>query len=193
MQKQQTKEQRIEELEKRCANFLENIERVTERNAELVAAEENTFLHSPTYIKLCESIEFLKDCRKFDEIEIARLKGKIPSLEEKCLNLYKDNKEMLEHLNQSDYEYFIGLTQNWHEAFEYRKQRDEIHRLNGKVEQLKFSLEQRDKEIERLQMALGEKRLQKDRQEQKTETDTLETESQDLPYERKKTKSRAGR
>uniref|UniRef100_UPI003FF107F1 hypothetical protein n=1 Tax=Roseburia sp. TaxID=2049040 RepID=UPI003FF107F1 len=154
------KDQRIKELEKQCTNFMEAIDRVTKRNAELVAAEENTFLHSPTYIQFCEEIKFIKACRKLDEVEIARLKGKIPRMDDSLRNLYQDNKEMLEHSNQGDCEYFIGITQNWHEAFEYRNQSDEIHRLNGEVEQLKFVLEQRDREIERLQIELGEKKVQ---------------------------------
>lgn len=172
----QTKDQKIKELETRYTSLLETMDIISKRNAELADAEENTFLHSPTYIQYCEEIKFLKACMRLDEIEIANLKGKIPQVEDSLRNLYQDNKEMLAHANQEDCEYFIGLTQNWHEAFEYRKQSNEIHRLNGQVEQLKLSLEQRDKEIERLQIELG-KKIQESTQEEEKGTNNNELEA----------------
>ena len=154
----QTKEERIAILEERIAVYESAVERLEKRNAELVAAEEGTFLHSPTYIQMKEYAAFMENINKLNEYHSASLRTQIKRADDSIQQILEDNKKITSE--SADIDYFVGITENWHDAFEFEKLKKEIMELQGKIEQKDQSIKVRDEEISRLQLALGEKIVQ---------------------------------
>lgn len=120
---------------------------------DLVNAEENTFLHSPTYLQMQKEIDFLKNLEKLNQRHLASTKATLHKWDEGYQQVYEDNKKFVK--NYSNMEYFIGITNNWREAKEYQKLKDEICILTGKLEQKEISLSDREKEISNLQKEIS--------------------------------------
>lgn len=154
-----TKEARIQELEKELNTYKEYVERISARNAELVAAEEGTFLHSPTYLQMQEEIKFLKNLEKLNQIHLASTKAQVIKADDACRQIYEDNKRLTsEHTDRS---YFIGITENWRSAQEYQELKGENASLQGKIEQKEIAIADRDAEITRLQDEIAKVVLEK--------------------------------
>lgn len=154
-----TKETKIRELEKELNTYKEYVERISARNAELVAAEEETFLHSPTYLQMQEEIKFLRNLEKLNQIHLASTKEQAIKADNACRQIYEDNKRLTsEHTDRS---YFIGITENWRSAQKYQELKGENSSLQGKIEQKEISIADRDAEIARLQDEIAKLVLEK--------------------------------
>lgn len=160
----QSKDAKISHLESMLAMYTENCELLGKRNSELVEAEEGTFMHSPTYLQMKEKISFLENLNKLNDIHVASIKKRAFIVEEDIKQIYEDNKNLTSE--KADIEYFIGITENWHEAREYEKLKKEICELRGKIEQKKLALQNRDMEIENLQERLAQKEVVENKKNQ---------------------------
>lgn len=160
----ETKDQKINRLQEMLDGFRKYIEQVDKRNAELLQAEEGTFLHSPTYLQMKEELDFVKNLNKLNEIHIASIKGQLHKADDNYRQVFIDNKALTSE--KADREYFVGITENQRTAREYQKLKQEVFDLQGKVEQQELSIADRDNEIHRLQMLLAEKTIEKQRLEQ---------------------------
>lgn len=149
-----TKETQIKELKEEIERYKSYLEEASKRNKELVDSEEDTFLHSPTYLQMQEEIKFLKSLNKMNEYHLASAQGRFHKINEDFRQVYEDNKRFIEH--SSDKEYFVGITENWRDAREYQKLKYETLELKGKIEQKDLSIADRDSEIERLRKELAE-------------------------------------
>ncbi|MDD3414257.1 MAG: hypothetical protein PHY47_09675 [Lachnospiraceae bacterium] len=151
----QSKDEKINHLEKLVAMYQENCEQLGKRNAELVDAEEDTFMHSPTYLQMKEKIIFLENINKLNDMHVASIKKSSLVVEDDVRQIYEDNKKLTSE--KADIEYFVGITENWRDAMEYEKLKKEICELQGKIEQKNLSIQDRDAEIENLQERLAQK------------------------------------
>lgn len=68
----ETKDQKINRLQAMLDSYKEYTMRVDKRIAELVQAEEGSFLHSPTYIQMKEELAFVKNLNELNEIHLNR-------------------------------------------------------------------------------------------------------------------------
>ena len=160
----QSKDEKIEDLEKRVAMYIEIVESMSKRNAELVEAEEGTFMHSPTYLQMKEKISFLESLNILNDAHVASIKKRAYVVEADVRQIWEDNRKLTSE--KADIEYFTGITENWHEAWEYEKLKKEIYELKGKVDQKDLALKDRNMEIEKLQerLALAEKEKNQEQQ-----------------------------
>lgn len=158
---QKSKQARIRELENELSMYKEFLEKTNERNRELVDAEEGTFLHSPTYLQMKEQLRFLENLVKLDESHLAEQKKAAKKADSAFLQVYEDNKRLL--AAHTDIDYFIGITENWHNALEYKKISERIIELEAKTEQMELFIADRDKEIERLHIILSEKQMKEEK------------------------------
>ena len=153
----ETKEAKIARLESLIKKYEDVINHLTNRNKELVAAEEETFLHSPTYLQMQEHLSFVKDLLELTEINLANQKKTAMKIEDTVRQVYEDNKRLV--AEKANGEYFAGITEFYHDSKEYMSLKDENMRLSAKVDTLKESLKERETEIERLQLLLAEQIL----------------------------------
>lgn len=150
----QTKEDKIRELEETNKRQMEYIDYLSKREQELVAAEEGTFLHSPTYLQLQSERDFFKNLNALNEINLAAQKKRTLVFDDKVKQIYEDNRQLT--AKNADMEYFIGIVENRHDAKEYMELREKISGLEAKVDQQAESIANRDAEIEQLQKRLAE-------------------------------------
>lgn len=68
-----------------------------------------------------EKINFLENLNKLYNIHLANMKGSRLIAEDELKQIYEDNKRLTSE--KADIEYFIGITENWHNATEYEKQK----------------------------------------------------------------------
>ena len=157
MAKRQSKTQR---LQSELDNYKKWLQESEARNQKLRDNAENSFLNSATYNQMMEKIGFIEALNKLNESHIKHLESQKRKVDESIQQVFADNKAMMEHYKEDGEEnsYFIGLTENWHEAKEYTKLKSEIADLKGKVEGLETLLKDRDTEINRLQGVVGELR-----------------------------------
>lgn len=184
----QSKEAKIKELEKRLADTMKWLEDTQKRNAVMAEQAEQGFLNSPTYYQMQQELEFFKSLSKLNDIHLASAKKQTMRADEHLRQVYEDNKRMCEH--EGDTEYWIGITECWREAKEYEKLREEIRELKGKVEQQEQSIADRDAEIHRLQMVIGEFKCENPTttlpsEQSSEELETLHKENQELTEENK--------
>lgn len=154
-----TKAVRIVELEKELVMYQGLLEKTQKRNRELVNAEEGTFLHSPTYIQMKEQINFLEKLGALDKNHMDSVIKQSKKTDAAIRQIYEDNKRLTE--GHTDIEYFIGITENWHSASEFKKLEEKILELEATIEQKTLAIENRDAEVYRLQMRLAEEIIDK--------------------------------
>lgn len=136
-----------------------NMEALYNANQKLVEQAEQDFLNSPTYQQMRDRITFLESVVKLDEYHIQSLKADMQKIDDKTRQIYEDNRKLVE--NKDNTEYFIGITENYHDAEEYMELRHQILNEKGKVDGLKLSLSDRDNEIVRLQGNITELKKEK--------------------------------
>ena len=100
-----------------------------------------------------QELERFKSLNKLNDVHLASVKKQSISMDEHTRQIYEDNKRMCEH--EADTNYWEGITENWHDAKEYEKLRDEIHELKVNLEQKEQSIADRDAEINRLQWIIA--------------------------------------
>lgn len=128
-----TKDMQINELKQQLELYMEMVETLSKRNYELVNIEEDTFIHSPTFLQMKEEIAFQKNLNKLNECSIASAKAQIRKADNQLRQIYTDNQRLTSE--KADAEYFIGITENFREAFEYQQLKNDIARLEGKLEE----------------------------------------------------------
>lgn len=153
-----TKESKIKELEERVKSLQESLEILSKRNNEMALRAEDSFLNSPTYCQMMEKISFIESLNKLNESHIKHLEKQKEKVSEAVQQVFADNKAMMEHYREGDEEnpYFIGITENWHDAKEYMKLKSDVSEFKGKVSALEILLKDREDEITRLQGVVGE-------------------------------------
>ena len=106
---------------------------------------------------MMEKIGFIEALNKLNESHIKHLGSQKEKVAEAVQQVFADNKAMMEHYKEGDEEnpYFIGLTENWHDAKEYMKLKSDIAELKGKVEGLETLLKDRNAEISNLQWIIA--------------------------------------
>lgn len=149
-----TKESQIQELKKQLEEYRGYVDSLCARNNELINAEENTFLNSPSYLQMKEQIKFLKNINELHEITIASLKKREIKDFENYRQVFLDNKKLTEE--KADSEYFIGIAQNWRDANEYQKLKNENYRLQGKIEQLNITDQNKTDQINQYILRIAE-------------------------------------
>lgn len=149
----QSKDEKIKDLEKRLVETQKLFEQVSKRNQEMIQQAENSFLNSATYNQMKQELERLKSLNKLNDIHLASVKKQSISMDEYTKQIYEDNKRMCE--NEANTNYWVGITENWHDAKEYEKLRNEIHELKGMLEQEEQAIADRDTEINRLQWIIA--------------------------------------
>lgn len=152
-----TQEKDIGHLSEMNRLMEENLERLSKRNQELVAVEEGTFLHSPTYLQMKEQIRFLNNRLNSLETEVAFEKGMARKQDAMVNQIFEDNKKLTSE--KADEEYFVGITENYYDAWEYKKLTESNIKLSAQVETQKDCIKARDAEIERLQMQVAEYKI----------------------------------
>lgn len=157
MAKRQSKTQK---LQSELDNYKKWLQESEARNKKMREQAENSFLNSATYCQMMEKIGFIEALNNLNQSHIKHLESQKKKVDESIQQVFADNKAMMEHYKEDGEEnsYFIGLTENWHEAKEYTKLKSEIADLKGKVEGLETLLKDRDTEINRLQGVVGELR-----------------------------------
>jgi hypothetical protein len=143
----------IKDLEKKLQSAQDRLEWMSARNSEMVNNAEKEFLHSPTYNKMLQEIEYLKALKCLCENHIYDIKKTMKSSNDTVRQIYNDNKAFYEH--RTDDEYFIGITENWHAANEYIKLQNELRRLESVIEGQEQIIADRDNEISRLQEVIS--------------------------------------
>lgn len=119
-----------------------------EQNDRIQKNAEQEYLNSRTYIEMQEKIEFLESLVNLNKTAIEDAEARVQKSNSEIVQIYEDNKRLLEH--QKDTDYFIGITENWHYAWEYKKLQQEIDRLKGYINAQSVFLIQREDEIKRL-------------------------------------------
>ena len=157
MAKRQSKTQR---LQAELNNYKKWLQESEARNQKMREQAENSFLNSATYCQMMEKIGFIEALNNLNQSHIKHLESQKRKADESIQQIFTDNKAMMEHYKEDGEEnpYFIGLTENWHDAKEYTNLKSEIADLEGKVEGLNTLLKDRDDEITRLQGVVGELR-----------------------------------
>lgn len=157
MAKRQSKTQK---LQSELDNYKKWLQESEARNKKMREQAENSFLNSATYCQMMEKIGFIEALNNLNQSHIKHLESQKRKVDESIQQIYTDNKAMMEHYKEDGEEnpYFIGLTENWHDAKEYTNLKSEIADLEGKVEGLNTLLKDRDDEITRLQGVVGELR-----------------------------------
>lgn len=157
MAKRQSKTQR---LQAELNNYKKWLQESEARNQKMREQAENSFLNSATYCQMMEKIGFIEALNNLNQSHIKHLESQKRKVDESIQQIFTDNKAMMEYYKEDGEEnpYFIGLTENWHDAKEYTNLKSEIADLEGKVEGLKTLLKDRDDEITRLQGVVGELR-----------------------------------
>ena len=154
MAKRQSKTQR---LQSELNNYKKWLQESEARNQKMREQAENSFLNSATYCQMMEKIGFIEALNNLNQSHIKHLESQKRKVDESIQQIYTDNKAMMEHYKEDGEEnpYFIGLTENWHEAKEYTKLKSEIADLKGKVEGLETLLKDRNAEISNLQWIIA--------------------------------------
>lgn len=176
----ETKDAKIARLEKKLSMYEESIERLSQRNKELIEAEEETFLHSPTYLQMQEQLQFVKNLLELTEINLANQKKAAMKVDDTIRLVHEDNKRLVSE--KANEEYFVGITENYRAAWEYKKLTNENIRLSAKVETLKGSIKEREAEIERLQLRLAEKEIEEQREQEEKAAEEGEKEISEAQF-----------
>lgn len=161
MAKRQSKTQsKTQRLQSELNNYKKWLQESEARNQKMREQAENSFLNSATYCQMMEKIGFIEALNNLNQSHIKHLESQKRKADESIQQIFTDNKAMMEHYKEDGEEnpYFIGLTENWHDAKEYTNLKSEIADLEGKVEGLNTLLKDRDDEITRLQGVVGELR-----------------------------------
>ena len=137
-----------QELEKEICKLGKQNRMLMEQNDRILKNTEQEFLNSQTYIEMQEKIGFLESLVKLDEAALADAEARVRKSTAEIIQIYKDNKKFLAH--QEDIDYFTGITENWHYAWEYEKLEQEISRLKGHISTKDILIIQRDEEIKKL-------------------------------------------
>lgn len=115
---------------------------------------ESSFLNSPTYIQMKEKIAQLESQANLSELGRISAKGSArrdADLENKIL---ADNKAFLEHKGDTDY--FVGITECLRDLKEINIIKGQLSEAEGKIEEYKTIIAERDAEIDRLQGVVAE-------------------------------------
>lgn len=139
----------IQELKESLAIYQESVEQLTKQNADLIRTKEEAFKSSPSYSQMQNRISYLESLNKLTEQKLASAESKIRRMDDAARQVYADNQKLISENTEA--EYFIGITENYHEAEEWQELRHENMRLQGKIHQLQESISLRDAEILRLQ------------------------------------------
>lgn len=161
-----------QELEKDIRTLMKKNNMLMEQNDRILKNTEQEYLNSWTYCEMQEKIDFLESIVKLDKAAIANAEARIQKSTQEITQIYEDNKRLVEH--HADTDYFVGITENWHAAWEYEKLQSEINRLKGHISANTVLLIQREDEIKRLQGVVGS--LKKELQSQE-KVPNIETES----------------
>lgn len=152
------RQSRTQKLQAELNNYKKWLQESEARNQKLREQAENSFLNSATYCQMMEKMGFIEALNNLNQSHIKHLESKKRKVDESIQQVLADNKAMMEHYKEDGEEnpYFIGLTENWHQAREYMKLKNEVSDLKGKVSGLETLLKDRDTEITRLQGVVGE-------------------------------------
>lgn len=142
------KKKSAKKLEKDLQQLLIERDHFADLNKRLLDNAEQNFVNSTKYNEMAEQIKFLELSLKSREQIIEELEVRISKQEADINQLYIDNKKMIDNIDSEAY--FIGLTENWHVAWEYDKLKQEINYLNGKIKANSILLAQKDDEINNL-------------------------------------------
>lgn len=129
-----------------------------EANERLLANSEQQFLNSSTYVEMLERISYLESVNRFNESALAEAEARVLKTTDEINQIYEDNKQFI--TNKDDEGYFVGITENWHAAWEYEKLKQEVNRLKGNISSKSVLMIQRDNEIKKLQSEIA--RLKKE-------------------------------
>ena len=119
------------------------------RVAKLEQVREDSFINSALYLQMKEDLDWKEKLLKSYEINIKSLRGEKKKIDEEFKQALRDNYKFMEHDGESDY--FIGISENFHDAEEYIQLKNQKLEAEGKAEELNNMIAERDKEIERLQ------------------------------------------
>lgn len=145
-------------LEQRLTDVMKLLEQSEKRIHTMTEQAEQSFLNSPTYHQMQQELDFYKSLNKLNEIHLANAKKQAIVATEHIQQIYKDNIRMCEH--GAELNYWIGITECWHDAKDYENLRSEIRTLKGNIEQKELAVADRDAEIHRLQLLTGEMKCQ---------------------------------
>ena len=151
---------KLQRLEQQLANALKQIERYEILICTFQKNSQYDFLNSPMYHQMQEEIDFYKALNKFNDMHLANVKTQAIAADEHLQQIYQDNIRICKHEGNMDY--WIGITECWHNASDYENLREEIRVLKGIIEQKELALMDRDSEIRRLQLLLGEMKCRMD-------------------------------
>lgn len=142
------KQKSRKELEQQIKQLQEQNNMLSDAYSKVLNNSEHDFLNSKSYIEMQEQIDFFKSLNKMNEIALAKAESRVLKSTAEIQQIYADNKRFLEH--EEDNGYFIGITENWHDAWEFEKLQQEINDLKGQIRANAIFLSQRECEIEKL-------------------------------------------
>lgn len=149
-----SKKLELQKLRAELDNYKELYEFFNAKYQELLGNGEHSFLNSPTYLQMKEKISYLENCVKLNEWHLQNVGAERIKRDDAVHQVYEDNKRLVK--NQECPEYFIGITETFHSAEEFASMKDQTATLRGKVDGLTIILDERNKEIERLQSEIAE-------------------------------------
>lgn len=141
------------EVEKKIGELKAENKMLSEENQKLRACSEQDFLNSSTYVRMSEEITFFKSLIKLNESALANAEARVLKSTKEIKQIYEDNKRFIEHID--DEGYFVGITENWHAAWEYDKLQQEVNRLKGNISAKDIVIIQKDEEIKKMQSTIA--------------------------------------
>lgn len=136
------------DLEQQVKNLSSQVKMLEEMNQRLLNNAEQEFLNSRTYVEMLEKIDYLEAVKRFNESTLADAEARAEKNTAEIEQIYKDNKKFIQ--NKDNEGYFVGITENWHEAWEYEQLKQEINRLKGHISANTVLMIQKEKMIEDL-------------------------------------------
>lgn len=136
------------DLEQQVKNLSSQVKMLEEMNQRLLNNSEQEFLNSRTYVEMLEKIDYLEAIKRFNESTLADAEARAEKSTAEIEQIYEDNKKFIK--NKDNEGYFVGITENWHEAWEYEQLKQEINRLKGHISANTVLMIQKEKMIEDL-------------------------------------------
>lgn len=149
----QKKQKIIKDQEKQIKLYEELLMVISKENREIREREDLLFHDSPDFIEMTERIKWFSSLNSFNEQALAEERSRRLIFDEETRQVYIDNKRLIEE--KTNDEYFIGITEYQHGAEDWMQMKKDMLRLQGKIAQLKETLESRENKIQELQKELS--------------------------------------
>ena len=149
----QKKQEIIKKQEEQIKQYEELLNILGKENNKMREREDLLFHDSPDFIEMTERIKWFSNLNSLNEQALAQERSRKLIFDEETRQVYIDNKRLVEE--KANVEYFIGITEYQHGAEDWMQMKKDMLRLQGKIAQLKETLQNREDKIQELQKQLS--------------------------------------